>query len=390
MMSDRYLMRRARLRRAIKQYTVEAFLVTDPLNVRYLTGFTGEESYLLIGKERELLLTDSRFEAALAEEMPDFPALIRRPGQTMTQAIVKGMLNFAPVGRSYRLGAESDSMTLTLFRRLEDQLKNATLFPIKAEVEKLRQIKDRSEVAAIRRSIQSAIRAFQSLRGELAPDWTETSVRNELEYRMRRFGAEDAGFSTIAAVGERAALPHAVPTNRKLLGAESLLIDWGAKRDGYVSDLTRVLILTKKPSDLLRRVYETVFKAQKAAIRAIRPGVAAEKVDLAARRVIERAGFAKAFNHGLGHGLGLAVHDGGGLSIGNKMTLAPGMVLTVEPGIYLPGRLGVRIEDDVLVTNDGCEVLTGVLEKSFDAMFAENFLSGRFAAGQAGKIRGCN
>lgn len=371
MINDRYFKRRARLRRALKQYTIEAFLVTDPLNVRYLTGFTGEDSYLLIGKERELLLTDSRFETALAGEMPDFPALIRRPGQTMAQAIRRGLLSFAPVGRSYRLGVESDSMTLTLFRRLENQLENAMLIPIKAEVEKLRQIKDRSEVAAIRRSIDSAIRGFESLRRDLAPDWTESDVRNELEYRMRCEGAEDAGFPTIAAVDERAALPHAIPTNRKLEGCELLLIDWGAKRGGYVSDLTRVLILTKKPSALLRRVYETVFKAQKAAIRAIRPGVAADKIDLAARRVIERAGFGESFNHGLGHGLGLVVHDRGSLSIGKKTPLVPGMVLTVEPGIYLPGRLGVRIEDDVLVTSDGCEVLTRALEKSFDAMCVE-------------------
>lgn len=370
-MTDRYQARRRRLWKSIQSAGIDAFLVTDPLNVRYLSGFAGEDSFLLLGKNREVLLTDSRFETYLAEEMPGFPALVRRPGVTLLSALQKGIESFVPARGAYRLGVESDALSLTLFRRLEYSLEHASPVPICAAVEKLRQIKDRSEIAAIRRSIQAAVRGFDYLRKNLSAEWSEIDFRNELDYRMRRFGAEEVGFPTIVAAGKRAALPHAAPTARKLVDGESFLVDWGAKRDGYVSDLTRVIVTAQKPSAKLRRVYDAVLKAQAAAIRAIRPGVTAEKIDKAARRVIERAGFGERFNHGLGHGLGMVVHDRGGLSVGNKSLLAPGMVLTVEPGVYLPGELGVRIEDDVLVTPDGCEVLTAALPKSFDEMRVE-------------------
>ena len=239
-------------------------------------------------------------------------------------------------------------------------------------VETLREIKDREEIRAIRDSIRCAEKGFEIVRHSLRPDQTEIDVRNELEYQMRKMGADDRGFPTIAAVGPRAALPHAVPTDRfRVRDAELLLIDWGAKKNFYVSDLTRVLITAAKPSSKLRKIYQIVLDAQKAAIAAIRPGVMAEEVDAAARRVIENAGFGKAFHHGLGHGIGLVVHDQGRLSVGCKTPLRPGMVLTVEPGIYLPDWGGVRIEDDILVTRSGVTVLSDGFPKEFDEMIVD-------------------
>jgi len=366
-MNNRYAMRRRRLMKQLKSFSLDLFLVTDPINVRYLSGFTGEDGYLLVHGDEAILVSDSRFETYMAEEMPNFPVYIRRRGEGMVAACAKLILErTAPQGL---LGVESDAVSLTLASWLESSLPNLKILPVSGAVEILREVKDRTEIAAVRRSAKSAIAAFRAVQQSAQPNWTEIDIRNEIDYRMRCAGAEDSGFPTIAAVGERAALPHAVPSGKRLAEGESLLIDWGAKRDGYISDLTRVLITVPNPSDRLRAIYKTVLSAQKAAIRAIRPGITADRVDRAARRIIERAGFGDAFNHSLGHGLGLVVHDRGGFSIGNKTPLVPGMILTVEPGIYLPGELGIRIEDDILITPDGCEVLTQELPSDLDAMF---------------------
>ena len=198
------------------------------------------------------------------------------------------------------------------------------------------------------------------MRAELRPEMTELQAAHELEQAMRQFGATVAAFPPIIAVGPRAALPHARPTLGQISEADFVLIDWGATAaSGYRSDLTRILV-TGKISPKLEKVYGVVLKAQRAAIRSIRPGARCRDVDAIARRVIESAGFGKQFSHGLGHGIGLNVHEGPRMSAASDAELKPGMVVTVEPGIYLEGWGGVRIEDDCLVTRQGCEVLTSV------------------------------
>jgi Xaa-Pro aminopeptidase len=192
-------------------------------------------------------------------------------------------------------------------------------------------------------------------------------IRNELEYRMRLNGAEDKSFPSIIGVGSRAALPHGSPSSLKLAGQSHLLIDWGTIINGYMSDLTRVLIFPKKDKKL-RIVYETVLKAQEAAIKTVKPGKSCNEIDAVARSVIHDAGFGKYFDHGLGHSFGLEIHETPRLVGGDHTILKPGMVLTVEPGIYLKDWGGVRIEDDILVTKTGCEVLSRSIPKSFDEM----------------------
>lgn len=368
-MTDRFTLRRARLVSLMKKYGLKSMLVTDFVNVSYLTGFSGDDSYLLVFPERSLLLSDSRYTEQIREESPSVEAVIRRQGEGMLTTISREISRNFGKKKPPILGVEADSMTLYLADRLGETIPALDILPVASLVESLREIKDRSEIAAIERSIRAAEDGFNAVRAELSPEMSETDVRDLLEYQMRRAGADDRGFPTIAAVGRRAALPHAVPLrSRRVSDGDLLLIDWGAKKDSYVSDLTRVLITSRRPTKKLKKIYDVVLSAQKAAIRAIRPGAVADQIDAVARNIIEQAGYGPLFGHSLGHGLGRVVHDRGGLSIGNKTVLRPGMVLTVEPGIYDPAWGGVRIEDDVLVTRDSVRVLSDGFPKEFDEM----------------------
>lgn len=360
---DRYEARRDRLRRVAKKVGTEALLVTNFTNVTYLTGFTGDDSYLLLWAGGEVLLSDPRYTTQLGEECPGLDLHIRRPGTNIIQAIAK-VLRSAKIGR---LGIEADSMSVGLRDRIAAERPKMEILPTSELVETLRQIKDKGEIARIRRAIWYAEKAFGVLRATLRPEKTEKQVVCELEHQMRLFGAKGCSFSSIVGVGPRAALPHANPTGRKVGESDFVLIDWGANEGLYNSDLTRVLV-TGRISPKLERVYEIVLRAQTRAIAAIRPGVTARQVDRVARRVIAKAGFGRHFGHGLGHGLGLAVHEAPRFAADSPAVLKPGMVVTVEPGIYLPGWGGVRIEDDVLVTREGHELLTSVPKRLDEAV----------------------
>jgi Xaa-Pro aminopeptidase len=233
------------------------------------------------------------------------------------------------------------------------------LVPTSGWVEELRIIKDKEEIDRTRRACEQARRAFEVVRAKLTPEMTELQIAAELEYQARQFGAKGLSFEPIVAVGPRAALPHARPTSRRIGESDFTLIDWGANEGLYMSDLTR-MVPTAKISPKLRKLYGVVLKSQLAGIEAIRPGVTCEEVDRAARSVIEKAGYGKQFGHGLGHGVGVEIHEAPRLAQGQTRELKPGMIITVEPGIYFPGWGGIRIEDDILVTRTGHEVLTSV------------------------------
>lgn len=357
-----YARRRDRLRAAIKQAGCEAMLVTSELNVGYLTGFGGDSSYLLVHGKGELMLTDSRYETQIQEECPGLGFESRTSRVPMLELLEK----IVGSHRFKSLMVEGDSLTLNQFASFEQKLSQTTLVASSAIVEQLRMIKDKDELQEIRRSIRLAERAFEATRATLTPEHTERLIAAELEHRIRLFGGTGCAFKPIVGVGPRAALPHAIPTDRKVEESPFVLIDWGAKAGRYMSDLTRVLVTGKAPAKLAK-IYSIVLQAQLAAIAKIAPGVSASEVDHAARSVIEQAGHGKHFGHGLGHGFGLQIHEEPRMSGSNTTVLEPGMIVTVEPGIYLPGWGGVRIEDDVLVTGDGHEVLTSV-PKEYDAM----------------------
>jgi Xaa-Pro aminopeptidase len=340
-------------------------LVTNFKNVTYLSGFTGDDSYLLVTLDDELLVTDMRYTTQLGEECPGLRLEIRVPGVKMLDAVTKVI----QAARLERLGLEESSATLSLQRGLAKALPQLSLEPAADLVERLRLAKDKHEISATRLACMQARRAFDVVRSSLTSRMTEFEVATELEYQARRFGARSLSFSPIVAVGPRAALPHATPTQQPLSASDFVLIDWGANSGLYLSDLTRVVV-TGKISPKLRKIYGIVLTAQLAAIEAICPGRTCEQVDRVARKIITRAGFGKAFGHGLGHGTGLEIHEAPRLAIGQKTKLRPGMIVTVEPGIYLPGWGGVRIEDDVLVTRSGHEVLTDVPKQLEECVLA--------------------
>ena len=355
-MPERFPDRRDRLRARLRDEKVDSLLVSSETNVSYLTGFTGDASTLLLTADRALVVTDGRYGEQLQRECPGLEVHVRPVGQPM-------MLGVAEVAEKLGLSSlafEAARVTVADHGTLREAASALDLRGVQGWVESLRIVKDDHEVAAIREAIAVAERAFHGLRAEIRPGRAEKDLADDLEARMRRLGADGPAFPPIVAAGGNAALPHARPSASARVGEDDLvLIDWGAWIRSYRSDLTRV-VATGKVTPRFESVYRSVLAAQERAIAAIRPGRSARAIDAEARSSLRDAGFGDFFTHGLGHGLGMDIHEMPFLGRDPDVELRPGMVLTVEPGVYLPGWGGVRIEDDVLVTPQGFEVLTGI------------------------------
>lgn len=361
-----YEARRGKLIKKFREAEIDCLLISGVSNVRYLTGFTGDSSWLFLSSQHQILLSDTRYETQLADECPGLDVEIRDASSTILDMAAKLITK----NKSKRVGIEGDQLTISQYAALEGRLTEtpAKLISTSGLVERLREVKDKYELEQIRDAIHIAERGIAVVRSSLRPNQTETEVRYLLEASMRDFGGIGTAFEPIIGVGPTAALPHAHAGLRKISEHPVLLVDWGAQNHaGYRSDLTRVYI-TGKPTKQIEHVYKIVLAAQQAAIAAIRPGAACVDVDRIARGMIADAGFGKFFGHGLGHGFGLDIHESLRMSPLSKQVFEPGMVVTVEPGIYLPGKFGVRIEDDVLVTAHGCEVLSSV-PREFEEAF---------------------
>jgi Xaa-Pro aminopeptidase len=359
--------RRERLAESLLREGTDALLVSSPVSVTYLTGFSGDSSVLVLGREWALLVSDARYAEQVVEECPGLEAHIRPPTQKLPEAVAE-VLNRL---HCRCVGFESGAVTVAEFEQLRGLAPAVDWKGAADRVERLRQVKDPAEVEAIREAIAIAERAFTAFRALLQPHHREKDLCDALDGYIRQAGGRGSSFPPIVAVGERAALPHAPPTDRAVRSGELLLVDWGASGRFYKSDLTRVLDTRTKATFApeaarggagakLEEVYAVVLRARERALAAVRPGVPAREVDAAARSAIAEAGYGAFFGHGLGHGLGLEVHEAPAVRPLSDTPLEAGMVFTVEPGIYLPGWGGIRVEDDVLVTPDGCEVLTGV------------------------------
>lgn len=343
--------RRDRLSALIAQEGADAFLVSRLENVRYLSGFTGSAGALLIGQAGTVLVTDSRYAEQAAVEAPGCRIHIAPGAPTLVAATIT---------RPARLGFESEAVTHDLWERMAEAGRGGSgsvLIPCRGLVERLRIRKDPAEIAQIEEAVRVASAAFEGARRLIRPGAHERDVALEIEFRMKQEGAEDIAFDLIVASGPRSSLPHGRASGKSLRAGEFVVVDIGARVKGYHSDMTRTLY-TGEPGPKQRALYETVLAAQQAGIAAVRPGVAAREVDRAARGVIEEAGHGKRFGHGTGHGVGLMIHEAPRVAPQSEETLEPGMVMTVEPGIYLPGEGGVRIEDIVVVTDDGARVMT--------------------------------
>ncbi|HTU18993.1 MAG TPA: Xaa-Pro peptidase family protein [Gemmataceae bacterium] len=364
--------RRERLSRQLAAEGIDALMISNPVNVTYLTGFTGDSTVLLLRRDGLLLVSDSRYTGQLGDECPGLPLHIRATTQKLPEAVAEALKGFGL--RS--VGFESGAVTVAELELLRQLAPSLDWKGGGDRVERLRMVKDDSELAQIRTAIDVAERVFTAFRSLLRPEDTEKDLCDAIEHYARRAGGTGTSFPPIVAVGERAALPHAPPTSRTVASGELLLVDWGVTAPLYKSDLTRVLN-TRKTSPLsgtdsarpakLEEVYAVVLQAQEAALRTVRPGVSTRTIDAAARSVIAEAGYGEYFGHGLGHGIGLQIHEAPWLRPNSDTPIEPGMVFTLEPGIYLPGWGGVRIEDDVLVTPDGAERLTH-LPRDLEAM----------------------
>jgi Xaa-Pro aminopeptidase len=333
---------------------IDVLLVTDLVNVRYLTGYTGSNGLALIGPDTRRFFTDFRYvERAAVEVDPSFER--QRASQDLLDAVPDGL-----PGGSVRLGFEDAHVSVRQHQRLRQLLEDhIELVPAGNLVEGLRAVKEPVELARIRAAAELADAAFNSLLRQRIVGRTEREVALSLEQEMRSLGAQRPSFDTIVAAGPSGALPHVEPRDVAIGAGELVVIDWGAELDGYCSDCTRT-VATGDPGEEARSAYELVLEAQLAGVSAVRPGVGGREVDSVPRGIIEAAGHGEHFGHGLGHGVGLEIHEAPRLSQRSEDTLGAGNVVTVEPGIYLPGRFGIRIEDLVTVTDAGCEVLTSV------------------------------
>jgi Xaa-Pro aminopeptidase len=338
-----------RLAVALAERELDRMIVTDLVNVRYLTGFTGTNGVCVCGEGVRLFLTDFRYTERAAAEVEGWEAV------TVENDWLAGLAEHL----GGRVGFEDNQMSVRTRARLEEKLgKGVELVPAGGAVEKLRRVKDAGELASIAAAAELADEVWRwSLERGLAGR-SEREVARAAEARIRELGA-DPSFSAIVAAGPNGALPHAEPGEREIGKGELVVFDMGAKLDGYCSDGTRTFAVGE-PGERAREVYEVVREAQAAALEAVAAGAAGEAVDTVARKVIEASGHGERFGHGLGHGVGLEVHEAPRLSQRSDDVLAAGEVVTIEPGIYLPGEMGVRVEDLVVVTKGGHRNLSGL------------------------------
>jgi len=341
------------LRKRIREWDIDALLVSHAKDIRYLTGFIGDDSWLVVpaGASNVTVISDFRFEQEIQREAPHVSVKMRQSG------LAQALKELAAQKGYQQVAFQARYVTVAGRQALAKAIGAKHLTAVDDGLLAQRAVKDDAEIRAIRRALKIQQEAFRRTVGQIQPGQSEQQIAAHLEYQMRMLGADGCAFPTIVAVGANASLPHAIPGGRKVKKGQIILIDWGAVWNGYCSDLTRVVAVGAM-SAKMREVYRIVLEAQRVAIDAIAPGKLLSEIDATARRVIEKAGYGDRFGHSLGHGLGLDVHEQPTLSEKSKGALMPGQVVTVEPGIYLPGIGGVRIEDDVLVTGRGRRVLS--------------------------------
>jgi Xaa-Pro aminopeptidase len=346
--------RAERLVGLLEEAGVDALLVSDLLNVRYLTGYSGTNGMALMGPRLRMFFTDFRYVEQAAEEVdPQFDR--RRASLDLIEAIAESL-----AGEELRLGFEEAHVSVRQHSRLRELLpETVQLVGVDGLPERLRAVKEPEEIARIAAATELADRAFAELISGGLVGRSEREVAMALEVRMREHGAQRPSFETIVATGPHGALPHAQPRDVRISLGELVVIDWGAQLDGYCSDCTRTLA-AGEPSGEASDVYAVVLQAQRTGVEGVRATAGAREVDALARAVIDAEGYGERFGHGLGHGVGLDVHEGPRLSQRSDDRLQAGNVVTVEPGVYLPGQLGVRIEDLVVVGEDGGEILTSI------------------------------
>ncbi|BBB92903.1 MAG TPA: Xaa-Pro peptidase family protein [Methylomusa anaerophila] len=334
------------------KHQLDIVLVSKPENRRYFSGFRGSAGILAISRNTKTLVTDFRYIEQAKIQAPDYNIIKHGVSVFETLTQILGEMATSPA----RIGFESDFVTWEVHSKLREVFPNDELIPLKLDL--LRMEKDPEELGLIQQAVAIADKAFSHILEYIRPGVSERDIASELEHHMRGLGSEKPAFDTIVASGYRGALPHGQASDKHIKTGDFVTMDFGAVYQGYHSDITRTVVVGKA-NDKQRQIYKTVLTAQIAGIKAVIAGKTGKEVDAAARKIIHDAGYGDYFGHGLGHSLGLAIHEDPRLSPSGAIPLAPNMVVTVEPGIYLPEWGGVRIEDVVVVSASGCKILTG-------------------------------
>ena len=340
------LFRADKLRESFKSIGIDAVLVSNPYNRRYLTNFTGTYGCAIIGRKKNVLITDSRYVEQARAQCKEFEIVEQKKGTYETILSVLQSINVE------NLGFEEDFITFHRYKNYIDSFKNVNLVPSGKSIEKLRGLKDSYEISKIRKAAQIADSAFSYILEVIKPGISELDIALELEFYMKKNGASALSFDTIVASGLRSSMPHGIASNKIIQYGDAITLDFGCVFEGYCSDMTRT-VFVGKAEDKLREIYNIVLKAQVSALKALKAGAISKEVDNTAREIITNRGYGDNFGHSLGHSVGLEVHEEPRLSPKNESVVQVGMVLTVEPGIYREGVGGVRIEDMVVVTENG-------------------------------------
>lgn len=341
-----------KVQRMLPEENLDFLLVTFLPHVRYLSGYSGTNGIILLSATSSVFLTDFRYKGQAKEQVKNMKV------QVVQRDLFSSLGDLAVLkGKRIKLGFEADHLSCKVYRRLRSLLPDCLLVSTEGIVETLTVKKDTGEIGKIKKAVRITDQVFSEILNFIKPGVKELDVAAELEYRMKRHGSSSPYFQTIVASGKRAALPHGIASGKRIRKNEFVTMDYGAVFDGYTADMTRT-VMVGKASKKQKQLYNLVLKAQRRAISRAKSRMRACDLDKTAREVIKRAGYGEYFGHGLGHGIGLLVHDNPAVNPTNQQRLEPGMVVTIEPGVYLPNWGGVRIEDDILITRRGCEVLT--------------------------------
>jgi len=348
-----YRRRQTNLKRRLATQDLDYAVTTDAAHLRYLVGYTGSNGLLLLGNGTPEFYTDGRYREQARRQVRGARVNVVRGGDLLVElSRYRGFSGGRP-----KIGYEPHLLNERSAQRMRESAKKALFVPMDNILEPLMQVKDAAEIACIKEAAAIADTAFEHALTVIRPGVRERDVAAELEYRMMRSGSERVAFETIVASGPRSALPHGLASDRKITSGDFVTLDFGATVDGYVSDITRTVVVGRA-TPRQKRVHALVRRAHQRAITRARAGIRCSALDRAARNLIARAGFGNRFDHGLGHGIGLIIHEGPGINPRSEAVLKTGMVVTIEPGVYFPGWGGVRIEDDVLIRPRGCTVIT--------------------------------
>lgn len=345
-----YTERINKLRASMAKKSIDGVLLIGDPNRNYLSGFTGDESFSIITKDNAIYITDSRYTEQAKMQVKDY-SIVQYKGN-----IVGFLADLITELKIQNLGFEEDVVTFSQYSSFKEKF-NCELTPLDGMVENIRVIKNEAEIASIKKAAEIADNAFEHMRKFIKVGMTELEIALELEFFMKKQGAKFLSFPSIVASGYRSSLPHGEPTNKVVQNGEFLTLDYGCVFEEYCSDMTRTFVIGQ-PDEKMLEVYNTVLEAQLLALEAIKPGVKASLIDKIARDYITKKGYGDYFGHGLGHGVGREIHEAPSVNSKSEIILSAGMVITDEPGIYLPNFGGVRIEDLVVVTENGCETLS--------------------------------